>query len=105
MANDLHDKRDVALKVMSLGDWGENEYRMQNEILQNVQDTSHLVMYLGTFLIPGNEHRVLVFPLMGPCISPIELKKIPMASRMSAARQLLETLEHLHQAGIVHRGK
>ncbi|KAJ6138827.1 hypothetical protein N7471_005313 [Penicillium samsonianum] len=103
MAHDLHDKRDVALKVMSLGDWGENEYRMQNEILQNVQDTSHLVMYLGTFLIPGNEHRVLVFPLMGQCISPIELKKIPMASRMSAARQLLETFEHLHTAGIVHR--
>lgn len=97
MAHDLYDKRDVALKIMSLGDWGENEYRMQNEILQNVHDTSHLVMYLGTFLIPGSGHRVLVFPLMGPCIVPIEIEKMPMASRMFAARQLLEALESLHK--------
>lgn len=105
MVHDLHNRRDVALKVMSLGDWGENEYRMQDEILKNVQDTSRLVTYIRTFLLPGNQHRVLVFPLMGPCIYPIELEKVPMASRMSAARQLLEGLENLHKAGIVHRGK
>ncbi|KAJ5434749.1 kinase domain-containing protein [Penicillium cf. griseofulvum] len=105
MAHDLHDKRDVALKVMSLGDWGENEYHMQDEILKNVEDTSRLVTYLGTFLLPGDKHRVLVFPVMDPCIYPIELEKIPMASRMSAARQLLEALGGLHNAGIVHRGK
>lgn len=29
MAHDLQHRREVALKVMSLGDWGENEYRMQ----------------------------------------------------------------------------
>ncbi|KAJ5209341.1 hypothetical protein N7449_003720 [Penicillium cf. viridicatum] len=62
MAHDLQHRRDAALKVMSFGDWGENEYRMQEEILQNVQDTSHLLTYLGTFLLPGNQHRVLVFP-------------------------------------------
>lgn len=42
---------------------------------------------------------------MGPCVHPVELEKVPMASRMSAARQLLEGLENLHKAGIVHRGK
>jgi serine/threonine protein kinase len=105
MARDLYEERDVALKVMSLGDWGENEYHMQDEILKNVEDTSHLVTYLGTFLLPKNEHRVLVFPVMGPCIYPIELEKIPMTSRMYAAQQLLEALENLHKAGIVHRGK
>ncbi|KAJ5795896.1 kinase domain-containing protein [Penicillium psychrosexuale] len=104
MAYDIQDKTDVALKVMCLGDWGENEYRIQDEISQNVEDTSHLVMYLGTFLLPGNEprHRALVYPLMGPCIDFILLRKIPMASRMSAARQLLEALEQLHKAEIVH---
>lgn len=49
MAHDLQHKRDVALKVMSSGDWGENETHMQDEILQTVQDTSHLVAYLATF--------------------------------------------------------
>ncbi|KAJ5384136.1 hypothetical protein N7517_002047 [Penicillium concentricum] len=75
MAHDLQEKREVALKVMGLGDWGENEYRMQGEIRQNVQDTSHLVLPLGTFFLPENKHRVLVLPLMGPCIDPIASKK------------------------------
>lgn len=109
MAHDLQDQRDVALKVMAIGEWGDNETRIQDEIIQNVQDTSHLITYSATFLLsrPGNKshHRVLVCPLMGPCIYPIGLDNVPMASHMSAARQLLESLENLHQAGIVHRGK
>lgn len=109
MAHDLHDKKDVALKVLSLGEWGEHETRMQNEVMQNVQDVSHLVTYLGTFLLPGNSskchHRVLVFPLMGPCLTPLILGNMCMATRMSAAKQLLEALENLHKAGIVHRGE
>lgn len=59
MAHDLQDKRDVALEVMSLGEWGENEIHMQDEIIQNVQDTSHFVTYLATFLFPGIENQVL----------------------------------------------
>lgn len=109
IAHDLQDKKNVALKVMALGEWSDNETRMQDEIIHNVKDTSHLVTYLGTFLVPGNQchHRVLVFPLMGPCLSPLMLNKskMSMATRMSAARQLLETVENLHNAGIVHRGK
>lgn len=107
MAHDLQHKRDVAIKVMFSGEWGENEIRMQDEILQNVQDTSHIVTYLATFLLPGNgcHHRVLVFPLMGPCLCPVTLRKMSMTTRMSAAKQLLEALENLHKAGIVHRGE
>ena len=112
MAHDLQEKRDVALKVMCLGDWAEAEACIQDRIIQDVQDTSHLVTLLDTFLLPrpaGNNrhHRVLVFPLMGPCLCSLMLKKmsIPMATRMSAARQLLEALENLHKAGIVHRGE
>lgn len=55
---------------MASGDLGEHESYMQDEILQSVQDTSHLVVSLATFLFPGNNeynsHRVLVLPLMGP---------------------------------------
>lgn len=109
MAHDFQDKRDVALKIMSLGEWGEHETRMQNEVLQNVQDTSHLVTYLETFLLPGNglncHRRVFVFPLMGQCLTPVILGKMSLATRMSAAKQLLEALENLHKAGIVHRGE
>ena len=109
MAHDLQDGRDVALKVMASGEWGENETRMQHELVRNVQDTSHLVVSLVSFMLcrddNGDGHCVLVFPLMGPCVSSLFLENIPMATRMSAARQLLETLETLHNAGVVHRGE
>lgn len=107
MAHDLQDRRQVALKVISLGAWGDSEILMQDKIIQDVQDSSHLVTYLATFLISGNEcqHRVIVFPLMGPCLDFVLLGKLSMATRMSAARQLLEALENLHKAGIVHRGE
>lgn len=85
---------------------------MHEKIIQDVQDTSHLVTLLDTFLLPrpagdNRQHRVLVFPFMGPCLCSLVLKKmsIPMATRMYAARQLLEALENLHKAGIVHRGE
>ncbi|KAF4250103.1 hypothetical protein CNMCM8980_001962 [Aspergillus fumigatiaffinis] len=72
MAHDLHDKKDVALKVMSLGEWEE----------------------------PKSSSSV---PLMGPCLYHVILRNMSMATRMPAARQLLEALESLHKAGIVHR--
>ncbi|PYI03273.1 kinase-like protein [Aspergillus sclerotiicarbonarius CBS 121057] len=105
MAHDLQAQKDVALKVMALGEWGGNDIRIQDEIIQTVPDTSHLVIYRESFFIPGDHghHRVLVFPLMGPCIDRFILHRMPVATRMSAARQLLEALENLHQAGIVHR--
>ena len=108
MAFDLQDKRNVALKVMALGQWADNETRMQDEIIKTVQDTSGLVIYTATFSLfrdDGNCHRVLVFPVKGRVIPDFMLEKTPMAVRMSAARQLLETLANLHEAGIIHRGK
>lgn len=67
-----------------------------------MQDTSHLVTYLATFLLPGNgcHHRVLVFPLMGPCLNWVILRDMPMATRMSAARQLLEAVEIYTKLGL-----
>ncbi|CDM30764.1 hypothetical protein DTO013E5_588 [Penicillium roqueforti] len=106
MAFDLQDKRNVALKVMALGQWGDNETRIQDEIIKTVQDTSRLVIYTATFFLPRDDkscHRVLVFPVKGPSICTLTLQKIPMASRMFAARQLLGTVASLHQAGIIHR--
>ncbi|CAI7611641.1 unnamed protein product [Penicillium glandicola] len=108
MAHDLQERTDVALKVMSQGGWDENETRIQAEIKRRVQDKSHLAVYLNTFLLPcGSKndtyHRVLVLPLIGPCISWHILTKSSMAARMSAAQQLLKALESLHKVGIVHR--
>ncbi|RAL00374.1 kinase-like protein [Aspergillus ibericus CBS 121593] len=99
------EKEQVVLKVLALGEWGANDIRMQDEIIQTVQDTSHLVIYRDSFSIPGHHghHRVLVFPLMGPCITSLLLHTMPVVPRMSAARQLLEALENLHNAGTVHR--
>ncbi|CAG8058933.1 unnamed protein product [Penicillium salamii] len=100
MAFDIQDKKNVALKVMRPGEWAVNEIRIQDEI-KKIQDP-HLVTYIATFVLP-RDHRVLVFPLMGPCIDPIDLKTIPIAIRMSAAHQLLKSLANLHEAGIIHR--
>ena len=111
MAHDFQSEKDVALKVMASepGDSGEHEAYMQDEIRQNVQDPSHLVVSLATFSLPGrNEdtsHQVLVLPLMGPHFDSIYVKRLSMSIRMSAARQLLEALESLHKGGIVHRGE
>lgn len=67
MAHDLQEKRDVALKIMCLGDWAETEACLQEKIIQDVQDTSHLVTLLDTFLLPRSagddrQHR-------GSCVS------------------------------------
>lgn len=107
MAHDLQSQKDLALKIMSIGAWADTEARAQEMVVRNVQDTSHLLTCLETFQVPGHEgwYMVLVFPLMGPCLSTYMLKNVPMTARMSAARQLLEALENLHRAGIVHRGK
>ncbi|KAK2798275.1 hypothetical protein FQN50_008880 [Emmonsiellopsis sp. PD_5] len=108
LAHDLETGTDVALKIMASGKSGELEVQMQEEIMRSVQDTSHLVTYLATFSLCGEDgcdHRVLVLPWRGDCLDDLRVKKMSMTIRMSAARQLLEALESLHNAGIVHRGK
>lgn len=108
IAYDLLEKRNVALKVIAAGQLGEDEYNAQKDILQSVQDASHLITFLDTFHLhrdnPDEFDRVLVFPLQGQCLTDIHIMRITMATRMSAARQLLETLKTLHDAGFVHRG-
>ncbi|KAB8214681.1 kinase-like domain-containing protein [Aspergillus novoparasiticus] len=73
-------------------------------IIRDIQNTSHLLTYLATFLLArprdSGDHRVLVFPLIGPYLSWKVLHKTSMVTRMSVARQLLEALENLHKAGI-----
>ncbi|KAJ6036100.1 hypothetical protein N7540_000379, partial [Penicillium herquei] len=106
MAFDLQEKKNVALKVMALGQWADNEVRIQDEIIKSVQDMSHMVLYTEAFLVPRDDqsyHRVLVFPMKGPYIRTFTLRKTPIATRMSAAKQLLETVASLHDAGIMHR--
>ena len=110
MAYDHAEKKDVALKFMVLRDITDNEYLIQTEIIRCVADTSGLVTYLSTFQVPGLEggkHRVFVFPLRGPSLqrSLILGPRMPIAARMSAAKQLLVSLNQLHLAGFVHSGR
>ncbi|TVY92213.1 putative serine/threonine-protein kinase [Lachnellula willkommii] len=69
VAHDMQTKRDVALKIHVPGSEGENELKMQNEIIRNVQDTSNLLTYESSFYLRGYDsqnHLVLVFPIWGP---------------------------------------
>lgn len=82
---------------MLLGKWAGTGAHMQDKIIQNLQ----------AFVLPGLEcyYQVFILPLMGPSLFSLYPDKMPMAIRMSAAKQLLKRLESLHIAGIVHRGK
>lgn len=108
MAHDIVAKIDVALKVTTtLARCKEDpESAMHNEIRQRVLDTSKLLLSHETFSLPSpnGDHKVLVFPLRGPTLHscfPI----VSMTDRMSAAKQVLQALESLHVANIVHRGR
>lgn len=108
MTHDLEHRRDVALKIMVAGDPGEHEYNVLEEIKRVVKDsTSHLVTCMATFFLRGkdSDHRILVFPIRGPSLDSLIGRTIPIATRMSAARQLLEASACLHEGGFVHRGK
>lgn len=55
MVYDLQSKRGVVLKVMASGDSGEREsYICRMKSFKSVQDISHLVVSLATFLLPEN---------------------------------------------------
>ncbi|KAF4448145.1 cmgc protein kinase [Fusarium austroafricanum] len=105
MAHDMLSNDDVALKIMSPGPSGEREYTAQNMIASTVQDTSRLLTYRETFLLPGapqTYHRVLVFPLLGPSLQTYA-SFMSIATRRSSAKQLLQAIKALHDAGVVHR--
>jgi serine/threonine protein kinase len=107
MAHDVQYGKDVALKIMIPGEKGEYEYQMQNGILRTVCDTSHLVTHEDSFLLAGhgsNHHRVLVLPLLSPNLGYRAIQ-LPVATRVSAAKQLLVALKGLHDVGLVHRGQ
>ncbi|KAH6970210.1 kinase domain-containing protein [Fusarium avenaceum] len=104
MAHDMHSDDDVALKIMTPGPSGEREYAAQDLIASTVQDTSRLLMYRETFLLeaPKTQHRVLVFPLMGPNLRTYA-RSMSTAVRMASAKQLLQAIKALHDGGVVHR--
>ncbi|KAH7173253.1 kinase domain-containing protein [Fusarium flagelliforme] len=104
MAHDMVRDVDVALKIMTPGTSAEREYAAQNMIASEVQDTTRLLIYRDTFLLPATntEHRVLVFPLLGPSLRT-HAASMSVAARMSSAKQLLQAIKALHDAGVVHR--
>ncbi|KAF4956861.1 hypothetical protein FGADI_3550 [Fusarium gaditjirri] len=105
MANDMLSNDNVALKIMSPGPSGEREYAAQNMIASAVQDTSRLLIYQDTFLLPGASqiyHRVLIFPLLGPSLRTYA-SSMSTAARRSSAKQLLQAIKALHDGQVVHR--
>lgn len=106
MAYDIHDRMSVALKIMTPGEAAEREFSVQDELRRALRDTRHFLLYTNAFLLdgPGMKYRVLVLPLQGPCLRGHVLRARVM-TRMSAAKQLLQSLKSLHDAGFVHRGK
>ncbi|TXC08648.1 hypothetical protein FocTR4_00004185 [Fusarium oxysporum f. sp. cubense] len=106
LAYDMHKRKDVALKIMTADPGGEREFLRQNEIISCVPDTSRLLIYHDTFLLPGaarNPHRVLVFPLKGPNLRDYA-RETSTIVRRSAAKQLLQALKTLHDGGMVPVG-
>lgn len=106
MAYDSETKSSVALKISTAGEIGDNELYIQDEIRMTVSDTTNIMTYQDTFVLPGQTglHRALVLPLRGPDMNnyPTEM---PIRNCMSAARQLLVALANFHNAGFVHGGK
>ncbi|KAM0232621.1 hypothetical protein ACHAPO_007778 [Fusarium lateritium] len=105
MAKDMVSGVDVALKIMTPGPSGEREHTAQNIIASAVQDTSRLLIYQKTFMLPGaskTHHRVLVFPLLGPSLRTYA-SSMSTTVRRSSAKQLLQAIKALHDGGVVHR--
>lgn len=110
LAHDHKNFKSVALKVMLAGDHdhaGEKEYQMQNMIKNSNTDQSHFLLFEDTFFLrsPHGYHRVLVLPVAGPSLKEDISRYLPIRSRLSAAKHLLEALRSLHQVGLVHSGR
>ncbi|KAL4788615.1 hypothetical protein BJX76DRAFT_344746 [Aspergillus varians] len=91
--------RDVALKVMSCG-LGDNETRMQDKIIQDVQGTSHLFASRDGELSQG--HGVSID---GPISLPCYPGKYEDGYTHGRSQATASGLENLHRARIIHRGK
>ncbi|KAK2601430.1 hypothetical protein N8I77_010879 [Diaporthe amygdali] len=107
----------VALNVIANGhaagaesDDGDMEYQMHKLIQSSKIDKSHLLLCQDTFTLrgPHGSHHVLVLPLAGSGLQSLSVTPMmhitdtPIKSRISAAKQLLDAVNSLHQAGLVH---
>ncbi len=107
LAHDIQQNASVALKILTRGEAGEKERRVQDTIIESVKDSSKLITYQATFYLVGNKgnnHLVFVYPVRGPNLDTL-LRQQPRALRMGAARDLLLTLKNLHDAKFIHNGE
>jgi hypothetical protein len=106
MAHDTVGRRHVALKVPSLtSHTADKELAINNDIRRSVRDSSYLSLCDDSFSVLCSDRSLtfLVFPLLGPSLNS-GFTGMTWAVRMSAAKQLLQALKGLHDAGFVHRG-
>lgn len=108
LAHDREGGQDVALKILKSS---AEEYEVHLKVSQRVRDRSRLVLCQNTFQLSRMDddiehtYTVLVLPLRGPSLKTLQQgPQRPLAQRMSAAKQLLQAVRSLHDAGLVHRG-
>lgn len=70
MAQDMLEKKDVALKILMLGNPDDRDCDMQSDMIGIAKDLTYLLVYHQTFMLPSphGQHRVFVLPLQGPSL-------------------------------------
>lgn len=102
LCRDTLARRYVAVKIVAAD-------HVENESLEKcIPQADFLVATLDTFFLdgPNGRHRCLVFPLLGPPLSPrmwckLDLKSVGPSLR-SYSRQAVEAVKLLHQHNICH---
>lgn len=112
LAYDRQTGEDVALKILCSTTYASQESETHLEIAKRIRDRTRVVLCQDSFVLSRMDgeteyrHTVLVLPLRGPSLeSLLTQSKRPLADRMSAAKQLLQAVLSIHDAGLVHRGK
>ncbi|KGQ01139.1 hypothetical protein PAAG_12177 [Paracoccidioides lutzii Pb01] len=83
LAHDLQKKVDVALKIRTADCEWNHEFRMQNELFDVLRTPIPQIFFCRD---RDRDHRILVFPVRGPSLSSPHTDRMPMATRMSAAK-------------------
>lgn len=127
LAHDRQLRQDVPLKILASAEYAALECDAHLHMAQKIRDRTRVVLCQDHFVLSRThiivppthvawtnikyssttrKHVVLVLQLRGPSLSTILRKTMwSLNYRMSAAKQLLQAVLSIHDAGMVHRGK